>query len=161
MSEAARTSRRARRAFASALSRLEEAVGGACSAHDTWPTNLIAAVRAGLELAAADPAAAKLLIIDAAADPEGIDFHRRMIDHLAERLRDAAGAQGPPSAGQERSLILGVLGMVTIRLTLDQARTLPTVTLEAAEFLFAPYLVDEPTRRLIAGAIDLSLSGRS
>lgn len=67
----------------------------------------------------------------------------------------------PPPAAQEQSLILGVLGMVTIRLTLDQARTLPTVALETAEFLFAPYLGDEPARRLIAAAIDLSLSGRS
>jgi hypothetical protein len=30
-----------------------------------------------------------------------------------------------------------------------------------SEFLFAPYLGDERTRLLIAGAIDLSLSGRS
>ncbi len=122
--------------------------------------NVIAGVRAGLELAAADPAAAKLLVIDAPADPDGVEFHRQMIDHLAERLRAAAGRQCS-SAAQEQSLILGVLGMVTIRLTLDQAKTLPTVTLEAAEFLFAPYLGDEPAQRLIAAAIDLSLSGRS
>ena len=122
---------------------------------------MIAGVRGGLEFAAADPAAAKLLVIDAPAHPDGVEIHRQMIERLAERLRDAAGGQGLLPAGQEQGLILGVLGMVTIRLTLDQARTLPTATLEAAEFLFAPYLGDEPARRLIAGAIDLSLSGRS
>jgi hypothetical protein len=49
--------------------------------------------------------------------------------------------------------------MVAIRLTLDQAQTLPTVTLEAAEFLLAPYLGDERARRLITDAIDTALAG--
>ena len=137
------------------------AVDDACSVQETWPVNVIAGVRAAFEFAAADPAAARLLIIETAAGPDGIEFHRRMIDDLAERLRDAAGPQESSSDAQEQSLILGVLGIVTIRLTLDQAKTLPTVTLEAAEFLFAPYLVDEPARQLIAGAIEHSLSGRS
>jgi hypothetical protein len=122
---------------------------------------VIAAVGAGLRFAADDSAAARLLVIDAAADPDGAGIHRQMIDWLAARLRDAAGDHSLLSAGREEVLISGVLGMVAIRLTLDQARTLPTVTLEMSEFLFAPYLGDERTRRLIAGAIDLSLSGRS
>jgi hypothetical protein len=100
-------------------------------------------------------------VIDAAADPDCADVHRQMIDSLAARLRGAAGEHGLLAAGREDVLITGVIGMVAIRLTLRQARTLPTVTLEMSEFLFAPYLGDERTRRLIAGAIDLSLSGRS
>jgi hypothetical protein len=161
MSEEARSSRRSRKAFASALARLEDAVEGACSPQEAWPTNVIAAVGAGLRFAAADPVAAQLLVIDAAADPDGADLHRQMIDSLAARLRDAAGEHGLFAIGREDVLITGVIGMVAIRLTLGQARTLPTVTLEMAEFLFAPYLGDERTRRLIASAIDLALSGRS
>jgi hypothetical protein len=161
MSEEARSSRRSRKAFAAALARLEDAVDGACSPQEAWPTNVIAAVGAGLRFAADDPEAAQLLVIDAAGDPDGADIRRQMIDSLAVRLREAAGEHGLLAAGREDALIGGVIGMVAIRLTLGQARTLPTVTLEMAEFLFAPYLGDERTRRLIAGAIDLSLSGRS
>jgi hypothetical protein len=161
MSEEARTARRSRKAFASALARLEDALDGACSPHEAWPTNVIAAVGAGLRFAAADPVAAQLLVIDAAADPDCADIHRQMIDSLAARLHGAAGEHGLLAAGREDVLITGVIGMVAIRLTLGQARTLPTVALEMSEFLFAPHLGDERTRRLIAGAIDLSLSGRS
>ena len=162
MREEARSSRRSRKSFASALARLEDAIDRACSPHEAWPTNVIAAVGAGLRFAADDPVAAQLLVIDdAAADPDGADIHRQMIDWLAARLRDAAGDHGLLAVGGEDILITGVIGMVAIRLTLGQARTLPTVTLEMSEFLFAPYLGDERTRRLIAGAIDLSLSGRS
>jgi hypothetical protein len=161
MSEEARTARRSRKAFASALARLEDALDGACSPQEAWPTNVIGAVGAGLRFAAVDPAAAQLLVIDAPTEPDCADLHRQMVDSLAARLRGAAGEHGLRAAGREDVLITGVIGMVAIRLTLDQARTLPTVTLEMAEFLFAPYLGDERTRRLIAGAIDLSLSGRS
>jgi hypothetical protein len=161
MSEQARSSRRSRKSFASALARLEEAVDRACSPQEAWPTNVIAAVGAGLRFAADDPRAAQLLVIDAAAGPDCADVHRQMIDSFAERLRAVAGEHGLLAAGMEDVLITGVIGMVAIRLTLGQARTLPTVTLEMSEFLFAPYLGDERKRRLIAGAIDLSLSGRS
>jgi hypothetical protein len=161
MSEEARSSRRSRKASASALARLEDAIDGACSPQEAWPTNVIAAVGAGLRFAADDPVATHLLVIDAPADPDGADLHGQMIDSLAARLRDAAGEHGLLAIGREDVLITGVIGMVAIRLTLGQAKTLPTVTLEMSEFLFAPYLRDERTRMLIAGAIDLSLSGRS
>jgi hypothetical protein len=158
MSEEARTERRSRRAFASALSRMESAIDGACSRGEPWPANVIAAVRAGLEFAASEPSAAKLLIIDAAEDPDGAEVHRQLIESLTARLYDAAHEQGLLSDARGEALISGVLGMVAIRLTLGQAQTLPTVTLEATEFLLAPYLGDERARRRIADAIDASIS---
>lgn len=157
-SESARTSRRERRAFAAALSRLEAALADACSSQAPWPASVIDAVRAGFRFAATEPQAAGLLLIDAAADPDHADARSRMVDSLAARLRAAAGEHALLAAGREEVLISAVLGMVAIRLTMDQARTLPTATLEAAEFLLSPYLGDERVRRLIAGAIDASLS---
>ncbi len=157
MSEEARTERRSRKAFASALSRLEEALDAACAGGGDWPQNVIAAVRAGLEFAATDPEAARLLIIEAAEDPEGAGVHRQLIESLTARLCDAAHERGLPDA-QGEVLVSGVLAMVAIRLTLGQAQTLPTAGLEAAEFLFAPYLGDEAARRRIAAAIDVSIS---
>lgn len=158
MSEEARTGRRSRRAFAAALAQLEAALDDACSRGDAWPENVIAAVRAGLEFAASAPGAARLLVIDAAEDPDGAEVHRRLIESLTARLCEAAHERGRFSAGREEILVSGVLGMVAIRLTLDQAKTLPTVTLEVAEFLLAPYLSGERARRRIAEAIEASLS---
>jgi hypothetical protein len=58
MSGEARSSRRSRKSFASALARLEDAIDRACSPQEAWPTNVIAAVGAALRFAAADPVAA-------------------------------------------------------------------------------------------------------
>jgi hypothetical protein len=158
VSEEARSARRSRKAFASALSRLEAALDGACSGREPWPANVIAGVRAGLRFAATEPGAAKLLIIDAGEEPDGAEVHRQLIESLTARLCNAASEHALLGAGREEVLISAVLGMVAIRLTLDQAQTLPTVTLEAAEFLLSPYLGDERARRLIAGAIDTALA---
>jgi len=119
---------------------------------------VIAAVRGGLGFAAADPAAARLLVIGD-DDPDWAEARHRMVDSLAARLRAAAGEHALLAAGREEVLICGVLGIVAIRLTLDQAQTLPTVTLEAAEFLLSPYSGDERARRLITDAIDTALAG--
>jgi hypothetical protein len=153
-----RDSARSERAFESALARLESELDQACAAGEEWPANVIAAVRAGFEFAAREPAAARLLVIDSLPDPTDSRPYDRLIDQLAAKLRQASAGHPLPGTLQERPLIGGVLGLVAIRLTLDQAPTLPTVALEAAEFLLAPYLGDEGTRQRIAGAVDRSLS---
>jgi hypothetical protein len=159
LSEEARSARRSRKAFAAALGRLEAALGEACSRGEPWPMNVISGVRAALRLAAADPAGARLLVIEAAEDPDGVEAHRQLIESLSAHLRGAAQEHGVSSGAREEILLSGVLGMVAVRLTLGQAQTLPTITLEAAEFLLSPYFADDRARRLIAEAIEATLAG--
>jgi hypothetical protein len=132
----------------------------ACVSKEDWPDNVIAAVQAGLGFAAREPGAAQILVLDSLTEPEGVRRYDLMIDILAEQLHEAGASHSLPGVLQERTLIAGICGLVAIRLTLDQAGTLPAVSLEAAEFLLAPYSGDAQVRQLIADAIDRSLSGR-
>ena len=80
--------------FLPSFDRLREAVRKACAGHSVWEERVVAGVEAALGFAAAEPAAAHALTIDARRQPAGNgDREDEVIAFFAELLRDGAPAR--------------------------------------------------------------------
>jgi AcrR family transcriptional regulator len=141
-------------AFEASFARFQIRVEEACAGQPDWPSQIAAAIRAGLEFASADPAAANLLTNEAlASGVDGIARHRRLLTYVAESL--AAGRQPCPRGGElpqltEQALAGGLLGFVAERLNRGKAAELPQLAAEAVQFALTPYLGVEGAKRLAA-----------
>jgi len=139
-------------AFEAAFARLQVTILEACGRARDWPAQVAAGVRAGLEFAAADPAAAAVLTTGALArGADGIARHERLVVYLGERLREgrelsADGDRLP--AVLERALAGGVVTLVSQRLDRGGAADLLALTPEVVQFLLTPYLGAERARRI-------------
>jgi hypothetical protein len=149
-------------AFETAFARVQIAVEEASARHREWPLRIAAAIRAGLEFAAADPAAANVLTNEAiAAGPDGIARYRRLTTYIAEAFaggREEGLADGEPPQVTEQALAGGLLGLVAERLNAGRAAELPALAPEAIEFTLTPYLGTEEAKR-IASLADRPGSG--
>jgi hypothetical protein len=138
--------------FESAFGRLQVAILEACGSAEDWPHKVAAAVRAGLELAAADPAAAQTLTNEALAHgADGIARYERLTAYLREGL--APGREERPHGERlpditEQALASGVVTLVAQRG--DQGRSLELVALapEVIQFVLTPYLGTAEAKRV-------------
>lgn len=141
-------------AFEGAFAALQVELEEACGSAEGWPREVAAAVRAGLEFAAADPEAAQLLTNEALArGADGIARYERLIAYLAERLLPGRemGADGErlPSI-TERAMAAGVVMTAAQAVDQDRASELPALTPQAIQFVLTPYLGSEEARRISA-----------
>ena len=138
--------------FEAAFARLQVALLEACARERAWPRRAAAAVRAGLELAAADHAAAQTLTSESLAHGrDGIARRERLIAYLDDLLRRGReerpdGERLPEST--ERALAGGVLGLVAQRVDLGRADELTGIVPEVVQFVLTPYLGGEEARRV-------------
>jgi hypothetical protein len=145
-------------AFESAFARLQLLVLEACEDPGPSPRRAAAGIRAALEFAATDPAAARALTVDAwAQGASGIARHQRLIEHFAELL--AAGrAERPADAAPlpeitERALVGGLARLIAERLDRGREGELTALAPEATQFVLTPYLGTEEARRVaLSGA---------
>ncbi len=117
---------------------------GACSAQQEWPLKVKAAIGASLDFAAAAPAQAALLDLDAlTADRQiarrGIDNK----DHLASLLATGRrycerGAELPTLT--EQAIVAALAGAVSTRLIGGEAKRLPELAPQLVQFALLPYL---------------------
>ncbi len=140
------------RSFESAFARLQVALLEACEASRGWPAGVLAAIRAGMDFAAADPEAARTLTTEAMAQgTAGLDRYERLVAYLREQL--APGRQQLPDDEQlpsviEHALASGVLMLVAQRLDRGRVEELPELTSEVAQFVLTPYLGAAEARRI-------------
>jgi hypothetical protein len=140
------------------------AILDACGAEQDWPVKVAAGLRAGLEFAAADPAAAHTLTNGALAlGTDGSDRYERLVAYLGERL--LAGREERPEGNRlpeitERAMAGGVLTLVAQRVDEGRAGELRALVPEAIQFVLTPYLGADEARRL-ADATDLGQGGLS
>jgi hypothetical protein len=138
--------------FESAFARLQIALLESCDDSRDWPRNVAAAVRAGLEFAAADPDAAATLTTEAMArGAGGIDRYERLVAYLREQL--APGRRQLPEDEQlptviEHALASGVLMLVAQRVDRGRMDELPGLAPEVVQFVLTPYLGSSEARRL-------------
>jgi hypothetical protein len=131
-------------AFESAFARFQIHVEETCAGQPDWPGKMAAAIRAGFEFAAADPASAELLVIQApAAGPDGIVRHQRLLGYVAGRFAHGRrmserGDELPPVT--EEAIAGGLLGLVSERLIAGDPERLPELAPGAIEFALTPYL---------------------
>jgi hypothetical protein len=136
--------------FDSTFAQLQLTILDACEHEDRWPAKVAAAIRAGLEFVAADPAAAQVLTNDALAhDAEGFACHDRFIVYLAQQLLPGR-AERPEGAHlpeiTERFMAAGVVMLVAHRLDQGREGELPALAPEAIQFVLTPYLGAEEAR---------------
>lgn len=125
-------------AYADGVERLGAAVAAATGDEREWASRLSAGLLAGLELLAANPALAHLLLVEslAAARPARLE-HERTLTRLAEALRPSAAAGGSAVSEETARLLAGGLAShLSGRILAGEAERLP----ESHELLLG-YLV--------------------
>jgi hypothetical protein len=141
-------------AFEAAFARFQVRVEETCAGRPGWVLGIAAAIRAGLEFAAAEPNAADTLTNRAlGAGGDGIARHRRLLAYVAEAL--AAGREECPHGGElpqltEQALAGGLAGLVAERLATGREAELPALAPQAIQFALTPYLGLEEALRIAA-----------
>jgi len=137
-------------AFDRAASRLRAAVTAACDSAEPGPAGVAAAIAATLDFAAADPAAARMLVIEPWAQGEGgTARHGGLVEHFAELLgvscRRPGGERQPPPL-TEQLMVGAVTGVLTEHLLDGRTAVLPSLAPELAELVLLPYVGAAPAK---------------
>jgi AcrR family transcriptional regulator len=129
-------------AFDTTLADADAAVTEACEAIETddWQARTEAGLGALLEFAAANPAAARLCLVEApAATPASAARYDTTIERYIGRLREGA----PPLAGRpatlEEALVGGTVWIVQRQVRRGAATDVVDLLPELAEFVISPY----------------------
>lgn len=110
-----------------------------------FPRRVRAALHALLGWLAANPALARVCLIDAlAAGPEAAGLRLGFADLLAARLRSAAPPAPERLASTEEMLVGAVLTLLAYRLAAERASRLHSLIEPLAEFVLAPYRAAAP-----------------
>jgi len=142
-------------AFEAALARFQVRVEKACTGGSDWPTGAAAAIRAALEFAAEDPAAANTLTNEAmAAGVDGIARRERLLAHTGDALArgraERSEAEDLPEM-TEHALVGGIAALIADRVARGRAEELPGMAAEAIQFALTPYLGIAEAKRIAAG----------
>jgi hypothetical protein len=138
--------------FERAFARLQIEVETACARQADWPSQVAVGIRAALDFAAAQPAAARALTTDAlAAGSAGYERYDRMLTYFGERL--LVGRELGPEGEQlpelvERALTGGLSMLVAQRLEKGNEGALSAAAEEAIHFVLTPYVGAEEAGRL-------------
>jgi hypothetical protein len=145
-------------AFESAFGRLRIRIESACANQPDWPLGAAAGIHAALVFATTDPAAAKVLTVDAlAAGKVGFERYERLIAYLCDLL--LPGRVERPEAERlpgetEKALAGGIAMLVAQRVDLDRHAELPGLAAEATQFVLTPYLGIADAKRVAAANLD-------
>lgn len=126
--------------FAVCRGRLERAVTASCDEHRTWATSVVAGIRAALEFAVEDPAAAELLTDRAKArwtqgDPELAG----LVERFAALLRNG-GPEPHPRLPNPEMLIVCICEQVNLRIRAGRAAEMMEVAPDLAFLALMPFL---------------------
>jgi hypothetical protein len=117
----------------------------------SWPEGVARAIVAALELAAAEPSAARALTTDALSyGAYGSYLHRKLVEYLAASLAACAGGGRREGMSElvEEALVGGVLEVVSARLRDGREDELPALATQVVELTLLPYLGVEEARRV-------------
>jgi hypothetical protein len=132
------------RDFDAASERLHAAVATACPAPAPWPARVAAAIVAALEFADDDPAATRLLFVEAwGQGPPALARRRALLERFEPAL--AAGRAERPQGAElpalTEQLLLGALaGQLSSRLLAGEQAPLAALASGLTELVLLPYL---------------------
>jgi AcrR family transcriptional regulator len=132
-------------AHALALGRFERTVRAACRAHDDWPPAVAAAVDAGLEFVAANPAEARLILLacHTVSEPRLMDAtrmaHRKLVTLLCQGRERCAGRREPLEL-TESALVGALTTIVGERLCDGDAEGVRMLAPQLVQMILAPYV---------------------
>lgn len=121
----------------------EEAVGVALAGASRWEDRVVGGLRALLELAAAEPDRARIVIVEApTAGPAAQARYAEAAARLAAGLREGrsgdAPGEGPPS-GFEHAAVAGLAWALHQRLAAGEPLPVAELLPEMADFVVAPF----------------------
>jgi hypothetical protein len=100
--------------FNAAIGRIEAAVVEACAVHAEWPERVRAGIAAALDFALADPAAARVLVIDSrSTGSDGGGEYTELIDRFADLLAAGAPRSRRLPGSSDRSVISVIAAIVS------------------------------------------------
>jgi AcrR family transcriptional regulator len=141
-----------------AFDRLSEGIVTACKAEREWPEKASAAIVAALDLAAASPNEARLIVFSyAASEPELAARGKTAQARLAAVLRGGRALARDPDSTLERTeqgLIGALMSIVGDCLTEGEAADLPGLKPELIAMVLTPYLGGRDAQRIARTAAD-------
>jgi hypothetical protein len=126
--------------FALAMAGLETAMLDACGQADEWPAQIAAGIYAGVDFAIANPAVARTLTLDGAAETDCMRRYERVIARLAGfiQVRAPAGTRLPGST--DEALVAGIVGLVGDHIRIGRLDRLAELRPELVLLTLLPYL---------------------
>jgi AcrR family transcriptional regulator len=121
----------------------EERIAAAAAAEDDWADRVLAGLRALLELAAAEPDRARVVIVEAlTAGPAGEARYAASAERLAAALREGrSGAAGEQlQTAFEDAAVAGLAWTLHQRLAVGRPVVVAELLPQMADFLVAPYV---------------------
>lgn len=142
-------------AFDAVRDHLEAVVAEAAAEQPDWPHQAIAALRAALEFFSAEPALARLCLVEpvSATPTIAIRFREAVLACAPALERGRTGADGaalPPST--EDSLLGGIISLATRSILAGETEQLPVLLPDLIEFTLSPYVGAERATELAAAA---------
>jgi AcrR family transcriptional regulator len=142
-------------AYDAAVARIHTAVTEACAAAPPgWPERVRAGVLALLDLLAAEPALATIVLAEGLRVGRGIyDRYQAAIESYVALLREGApaGPEGEPPPATDEAVIGGIASLLSRRIVAGQTEDLAALAPDVLEFALAPRLGTEAARRIISG----------
>ncbi len=143
-------------AYDTAVERIRGAVVEACAAAPAveWPARVRAGVVALLNLLAAEPPLAGIVLVEGLRAGRGIhDRYQVAVESFVPMLRDGApdppGGQPVPAAIDEAA-VGGIASLLGRRVVAGETEGLAALAPDVLEFVLAPHLGTEAARRIIS-----------
>jgi AcrR family transcriptional regulator len=141
-------------AYDDAVERIRERVLAGCEEAGDWASGIIAALRALLDLLAAEPAQTQLVLVEGLRAGRGVyDRYQEALQSFVPYLRAGApapaGGEPPPEATDE-AIVGGIASLLGRRVLAGETTKLGGLLPEIAEFALTPYLGAAETRRIIS-----------
>lgn len=140
-------------AYDDAIERIREQVRGACEQAGEWAAAVLAALAALLDFLAAEPAQARLVLVEGLRAGRGVyDRYQDALQGFVPLLRNGApvpaDGTSPPAATDE-AVVGGIASLLAHRILNGETEKLSQFLPEIAEFALTPYLGAAEARRII------------
>lgn len=141
-------------AYDDAVERVRDCLLEACQRRRSWEDRVLDAFEALLDLLAADPALARLLLVEGLRAGRGVyDRYQEALQSLVPYLRE--GAPVPPDgalppAETDEAVVGGVASLLAHRALTGELERLPEFLPQIGEFVLTPYLGVAEARRIIS-----------
>jgi AcrR family transcriptional regulator len=141
-------------AYDDAVERIRERVLAACAEAGEWATGVLAALATLLDLLAAEPEQAGLVLVEGLRAGRGVyDRYQAALESFVPHLRDGApapeGGELPPQATDE-AIVGGIASLLARRVLAGETAQFGEFLPEIAEFALTPYLGAAEARRIIS-----------
>ena len=125
--------------FSTSFGQLQGEVEGACRRVTGWEARVAAGVRAALEFAAAHPAEARALTIEARSADPAVDREDDVIAYFTQLLHDAAPDEKLFPIAADRAMVASIAMIVRSHLVIGSAKQLPDLAPDLAYLILLPY----------------------